>query len=71
MMVLGVIGENGGAREEWYEVDGLCILWSVMIRKLDVNDRMVLYVGFEWIEVISLDNEDMVMVFIGMKMRCW
>lgn len=68
MMVLGVIGENGGAREEWYEVDGLCILWSVMIRKLDVNDRMVLYVGFGWSGVLSLDNEDMVLVLIGMGM---
>ena len=68
MMVLGVIGENGGVREEWYEVDGLCILWSVMIRKLDVNDRMVLYVGFGWSGVLSLDNEDMVLVLIGMGM---
>ena len=35
-----------------------------MIKELGVDDRMVLYVGFDWIEVISLDNEDMVMVFI-------
>ena len=35
-----------------------------MIRELDVGNRMVLYVGFEWIGVLSLDNEDMVMVFI-------
>ena len=68
MMVLGVIGENGGAREEWYVVDGLCILRSVMIRKLNVDDRMVLYAGFEWSGVLSLDNEDMVLVFIGMGM---
>ena len=64
MMVIGVIGENGGVREEWYVVDGLCIVRSVMIRELDVGNRMVLYVGFEWIGVLSLDNEDMVMVFI-------
>ena len=68
MMVLGVVGENGGAREEWYVVDGLCILRSVMIRKLNVDDRMVLYAGFEWSGVLSLDNEDMVLVFIGMGM---
>ena len=68
MMVLGVIGENGGAREEWYVVDGLCILRSVMIRELNVDDRMVLYAGFEWIGVLSLDNEDMVLVLIGMGM---
>ena len=68
MMVLGVIGENGGVREEWYVVDGLCILRSVMIRELNVDDRMVLYAGFGWSGVLSLDNEDMVLVFIGMGM---
>ena len=57
MMVFGVIGESGGIREEWYVVDGLCILRSVMIRELDVDDRMVLFVSFEWTGVISLDNE--------------
>ena len=68
MMVLGVIDENGGVREEWYVVDGLWILWSVMIRELNVDDRMVSFAGFEWIGVLSLDNEDMVLVLIGMGM---
>ena len=68
MMVIEVIGENGCVREEWYVVDGLCILRSVMIRKLNVDDRMVLYAGFEWSGVLSLDNEDMALVLIGMGM---
>ena len=68
MVIIEVIDENGGVREEWYVVDGLCILRSVMIRELNVDDRMVLYAGFGWSGVLSLDNEDMVLVFIGMGM---
>ena len=39
-----------------------------MIRELNVDDRMVLYAGFGWSGVLSLDNEDMVLVLIGMGM---
>ena len=63
-MIIGVIDENGGIREEWYAVDGMCILRSVMIRELNVDDRVVLFVGYEWSGALSLDNSDLAMVFI-------
>ena len=57
MMLIEVIDESGGVREAWFGVNGLCILWSVMIREFDVGDRMVLFDGFEWSGVLSLDYE--------------
>ena len=70
MMLIGVIDENGGVREEWYVVDGMCILWCVMIRELDMEDRVVLFFGYEWSGALSLDNSDLVMVFIWMGTWC-
>ena len=48
MVIIEVIDESGCVREEWYVADGLCILRSVMIKELDVDDRILLFDSIEW-----------------------